>query len=302
MPGYAQNALQKFKHPHPKRNQHSPFPATTPQYGAKVQLTEPLDTSPAMTPESKHRLQQIIGTFLYYSRAVDPTMAVALSDLGSQQSKGTQKTMMALEQFLDYCATHPDATIRYNASDMILLIDSDASYLTAPEARSRASGYFYLGSPLGTRQKLNGAIHQLAAVIKNVMSSAAEAEVGTAYINAREALPMRVALEEMGHPQPPTPLQTDNSTAYGIIHDTVKQRQSKAIDMRFYWLRDRQTQEQFNIYWGPGNSNMADYQSKHHPPSHHTRVRPYYLYIRGKTPLYKPSDINTKTPHETSHT
>ena len=81
----------------------------------------------------------------------------------------------------------------------------------------------------------------------------------------------------MGHPQPATPMKTDNQTATGILNGTIKQRCSKAIDMRFYWLKDRQEQGQFDIKWVPGKYNLADYFTKHHPGSHHCRVRPIYL-------------------------
>jgi predicted transposase YdaD len=76
----------------------------------------------------------------------------------------------------------------------------------------------------------------------------------------------------MGYPQPPTPVQTDNSTACGIANDNIKQQRSRAIDMRFYWVRDRVKQNQFHIYWGPGKLNLADYYSKHHPPVHHQQM------------------------------
>ena len=69
--------------------------------------------------------------------------------------------------------------------------------------------------------------------MREVMSSAAEAELGALFHNGKEACPIRTALEEMGHPQPPTPIQTNNSTTAGIVTDSVKQKCSKAIDMRF---------------------------------------------------------------------
>jgi hypothetical protein len=78
-------------------------------------------------------------------------------------------------------------------------------------------------------------------------------------------------------PQPPTALQTDNKVAEGILNNTVKQKRSKAIDMRFYWLQDRIQQGQFNVYWRPGEANLANYISKHHPAKHHRAVRPTYL-------------------------
>ena len=71
------------------------------------------------------------------------------------------------------------------------------------------------------------------------MASAAEAELGALFLNCQEAVPIRIMLEEMGHTQTPTPVQVDNSTALGIATGTIKQRKSKAMDMLFYWIRDR---------------------------------------------------------------
>ena len=79
--------------------------------------------------------------------------------------------------------------------------------------------------------------------MRNVMASAAEAEVGAAFLNAQQACGLQTTLQEMGYTQPPTPIQTDNNVAQGILEGTVKQKCSKAIDMRFYWLRDRIAQQ-----------------------------------------------------------
>eukprot|EP00957_Ditylum_brightwellii_P144183 10985881-Ditylum_brightwellii.AAC.1 len=70
------------------------------------------------------------------------------------------------------------------------------------------------------------------------MALTAEAEIGALYSNTRKSEELRLALTKMGHPQPPTPVLTDNSTACGIINKTVKQQHTHAIDMRFYWVRD----------------------------------------------------------------
>ena len=66
------------------------------------------------------------------------------------------------------------------------------------------------------------------------MQSAAEAECGALYMNTKEAIPMRITLEELGHPQPAAPMRTDNSTAHGMMNKTEEQKQSKSMDMRFY--------------------------------------------------------------------
>ena len=109
------------------------------------------------------------------------------------------------------------------------------------------------------------------------MSSAAEAELGVMYINARKAVEERIILNEMGHNQPATPIQVDNSTAKGIINKRVQPKRTKAMDMCFHWLRDRSTQNQFRFYWRPGPTNYADYWTKHHPAAHHRNMQPVFL-------------------------
>ena len=83
----------------------------------------------------------------------------------------------------------------------------------------------------------------------------------------------------MGHSQPPTSVQVENSTALGIATVTIKQRKSKAMDIRFYWIRDRRNQEQFNIYWKTGSTNGGYYFTKHFTPAHHSTVGPSYLHV-----------------------
>ena len=122
----------------------------------------------------------------------------------------------------------------------------------------------------------NGAIQTTAQIIKAVMSSAAEAEIGALYINCREAVPARHTLEFLGHTQPPTPIQTDNTTALGVVNNNVMKK-LKAMDMKYHWLRDRITQQQFRHYWAPGSDNKGDYVTKHHAPIHHQAIRKTFL-------------------------
>ena len=109
------------------------------------------------------------------------------------------------------------------------------------------------------------------------MSSATEAELGALFIVAKEAVYTRTILKEMGHKQPATPIQTDNSAAEGVINSKITPKRTKAMDMRFYWLRDRQTLEQFRFFWRAGKLNLADYWTKHHLAMHHKQVRPEFL-------------------------
>ena len=108
---------------------------------------------------------------------------------------------------------------------MLYKIDSDAAYLVCPEAKSRAGGYHYLGNK--DDNLFNGPIYVLAKIIKNVMASAAEAEVTGLFMNAQQAVPMRLTLKDMGHKQPPTPLRTDNKTAQKILSGVYKRQTIK---------------------------------------------------------------------------
>ena len=104
-----------------------------------------------------------------------------------------------------------------------------------------------------------GVVLNIAHTMKHIMSSAKEAELAALYIVAREAVYIRIILEELGHKQPPTPLQTDNSMAETVINEKIQTKRTKAMGMHFHWLRDREHQEQFRIYWQPGKLNYADY-------------------------------------------
>jgi hypothetical protein len=84
-------------------------------------------------------------------------------------------------------------------------------------------------------------------------------------------------LEEIGHTQPPTPLQTDNAMAETVSNGKIQPKRSKAMDIRFHWLRDRECQKQFRIYWRPGKLNYADYWTKHHAALHHQNERKDFL-------------------------
>ena len=85
-------------------------------------------------------------------------------------------------------------------------------------------------------------------------------------------------LIEMNHPQPPIPIQVDNSTAIGLVNRSIKKKQSKAMYMRFHWIHDWILQKQVNVYWQTSPTNLGDYQSKHHPVANHQQVWPTNLY------------------------
>jgi hypothetical protein len=134
---------------------------------------------------------------------------------------------------------------------MILNVHSDASYLSAPKARSRAGGYFFPGSlpHHGDPLKLNGAIHVQCTILKLIAAFAAEAELGALFLNAQDAKVFRLILAKLGHPQLPTSIHIDNTTTVGIVNNTIKHQQSQSMEMQYFWLLDSETQRYFKFYY-----------------------------------------------------
>ena len=232
MPNYVQKALKQFQHKLQKK-QHQPYPSVPIKYGAKKQYATQQSTAPPLDKKGKKFIQQVCGKFLFLGRAVDSTLLCPISAIASQSANPTEDTMRQTHQLLDYIATQEDAVLTYNASDMIRAAHSDASYLSEPKARSRAGGHFFLSSD-STIPQNNGAVLNIAHIIKHVMSSATEAELAALYIMARKAVYIRIVLEEMGHKQPPTPLQTNNSMTEAVTNRKIQPKRIKAMDMRFH--------------------------------------------------------------------
>ena len=166
---------------------------------------------------------------------------------------------------------------------MILKVEADSAYLILPKARSRAAAWLILDNePTTTPSAMpNAPALVLCYTLRHVMSSAADAETGGLFLAAQKACPLRVTLlAELGHIQPAkgTPLYNDNSTATDILTGSMRQKFSRGFDMRFYWLRDRIEQQQFQLIWRKGKANMADYFTEHHPPYHHKLMRYKYLH------------------------
>ena len=134
MPKYVQKKLKKYLHKKLVRPQYAPHKWLKPAYGRKLQYTPPPDESELLQSKGIQRIQSINGLFLYYGRAVNPTILTALNELATQQVKLTVMTEKKAQMLMDYLATFPNAKIRYYAGDMKLHVESDAAYLVLPNA------------------------------------------------------------------------------------------------------------------------------------------------------------------------
>jgi hypothetical protein len=279
MPDYIPKVLKKFQHSPPTKPQHCPFPAT-PFHRTSIgirQYAKDDDKGEILPTTEITKVQSIVGSLLYYARAIDNSILPALNTISARQASPTATTMNRCKQLMDFVATHPNVYIRYYASAMQLQIDSDAAYLVEPHARSRIAGCFQLTNAPPRNIIPNGAILIECKTLRHVVASSAEAETAGIFHNAQISMPIRYVLKQLGHPQQATPLKTDNSTAASFVHDNITQKKSKSWDMRFYWLRDRQTNKDFKIFWEKGETNHADYFTKHHTSQYHQDVRSRYV-------------------------
>ena len=103
---------------------------------------------------------------------------------------------------------------------------------------------------------------------------------GHTFLNTKDTTAIRTKLTKMRHPQPATPIQTDNQCIAGILNHTIKQRQSKEMGMHFYWMQDQVQQEQFHIIWWCKSENLVDYFTKHHPPFYHCLMHKKFLFTK----------------------
>jgi hypothetical protein len=276
MPNYIPKALFKFQHLAPNLHQHQQYKHSPIQYGSQVQRVD-INTSCPLSPDAIKHVQDIIGTLLYYGRAVDPMLLTDLSSIATCQANGTTALAESCQQLLDYFATHPNAGIHYKACAMILAVHTKASYLSEQNGTSRASAHFYLTNH-EDKEFNNGAILTLSSIIKHIMSSAFKAKLAALYYGCKLAVPICTTLKEMGHPQLKyTMITTNNITAQGLTMGTMTPKASKLMDQHFHWLKCHNAKHQFIYLWHCAIDNCANYARKHHPVKHHQAVCPFYI-------------------------
>ena len=207
-------------------------------------------------------------------------MLPALNQMADQQDQPTQSSMKKVQRLLDYANTYSNTALRFCASDMQLIVDSDAAYLVLPKAWSRIAGYFRLADKPSKSKYYtdNGAILIECYTLRYVVTSAAEAETKGVLYNAKISIPIHHILIAMGHPQDPTPIATDNkTTTTGFVNKNMVMKKSKSWDMNLHWLRDKETQTYLKIHYEKGSGNGGDYFTEHHPTIHHRGQRKRYM-------------------------
>ena len=296
-PGVIAKALKQFA-PISTAVARSPAIYQPPRFGAAAQTPTAPDTSPLLTADQRHRLQQLGGVLLYYCLAIDSTGLPAVTAIESALAHATHLTQRAADRLLAYFRHYPDNILVLKACNMRLHTQSDASYCTRSRGRSVAGGIAYLGNEDPT--EINGPIMAYSTVIQNVMASIGEAEYAAAFHTAQMAAGLRKTLSDLGYPQPPTYILVDNKVAYGIASNTIEPKRTKSIDMQFHWLRDRVQLQEFIIIWRKGMYNLADFFTKPLSVKDHQSVMHLLVRVPSSSPVLH-THRALRTQHEKTY-
>ena len=141
MPKFLPSFLKKMMHDHPAKPQRAPHKWTVPAYEQKRWYAKTLLSLPIRNNELTNIIKQKTGAILYYGRAINYTILLALTEIAQKQAKPTVYTQDEMSMLMSYCATHPSFVICFHANDTSLHVDTAAVYLVKPGAKGKIAGY-----------------------------------------------------------------------------------------------------------------------------------------------------------------
>jgi hypothetical protein len=258
----------------------SPLVYIATKYTSEPQMEEIDDSPPASADQIKF-LQIVVGKLLYYTIAIDLTIAVAVNRLSMLQSKATQKTVAMAMRLIQYILHHPNATITYRPSNMQLTCHSDASHDSEPGSRSRIAGAYIFGPINFTGPDepttINGCVGFMSKQAPTVCAGAYESEYAALWGNVCFLEAARQTCADLGHPQSSTVIVYDNTVAGAIATESCKRRKSKMVAKQYHWIQERTASGDYTLVWKKGTHNLADFLTKAHPIHHFQAMAPFLV-------------------------
>ena len=167
--GYIERVLLRFEHKIQSKPQLSPHKHRGIHYGSKTQVAPAEVDSPSLDAKGIKRVQDILGALIFYGRAAENTVLVALNTIGTKQAAATESTNEAINHLLDYLVTYPNNGIVYRARKMVLAAHSYSGFHNESKGRNRAGAHVFLAENEPT-PRWNGPIFTISQFIKFVMS------------------------------------------------------------------------------------------------------------------------------------
>ena len=222
----------------------------------------------------KEYSQQLTGTFSHYARTIDYTMIPAVNTLSRSQAKPTTQTLLEADQLLEYASRHPNNKLIFEASDMQLKCQYDASLHTLIDGRSVIGDIKYLGNYNDPPEKVQNVFDASSTVLNAVAAHIVEAEYGSAFHCGQQAYFYGIVLEALGFTQRYIEFYGDNNIAVGISNDSVKVKRAKAIEKSYHWFRDKCRRKEFKSMHIKGLYNTSDFMTKPLPKARHNLLAP----------------------------
>ena len=229
---------------------------------------------PTPVPDMKEYIQQLTGTFSHYARTIDYTMIPAVNTLSRSQAKPTTQTLLEADQLLEYASRHPNNKLIFEASDMQLKCQYDASLHTLIDGRSVIGDIKYLGNYNDPPEKVQNVFDASSTVLNAVAAHIVEAEYGSAFHCGQQAYFYGIVLEALGFTQRYIEFYGDNNIAVGISNDSVKVKRAKAIEKSYHWFRDKCRRKEFKSMHIKGLYNTSDFMTKPLPKARHNLLAP----------------------------
>ena len=212
-----------------------------------------------------------MGGVIFVGWAVNNKLLVIFSAIGAQQAAATEANNGAVDKLLYYVATHPNNGLLFRASEMILAAHSDAGFNNETKGRSRSVAHIFLSRNLPI-PPMNGAVLTIE-------------KLSSLWWRQQRKLNWQIST--------PPPiiwflcnthwLKWDDCkkishadrqlNCCGIHKQDHHKKAIKSCALKLWWIRDRESQDQFNYYWDPVPDNEGDYSTKHHPPIYHVMKR-----------------------------
>ena len=269
-PGYVDAMLKEFDMEDVKVQKH-PYSYVAPVWSKKQKPTK-ADDSTILPAEKIKELQKKIGKLMWYTN-VCYEITTKVNKIASEQSRPTQRLLDAANHIIAYLKGHKNTALVFHPSNMQLSTESDASFASEKESKSRIGGVFLIGGYDKDGLPVNSPVSVFSKIADCHPDSAAEAEFVACHDVIKKAVSIRRLLTACGFKQTQaTENRSDNECAVGIANDLVLDRKTKHIDRRYYWVRYKVKEGLFRVAWYKGSSNLADFFTKLLPPADHQRM------------------------------
>jgi hypothetical protein len=203
----------------------------------------------------------MVGSIMYAATITRPDIAHAAGVLARTASKWNKTQVHAARHLLRYLRGTSELCLTFDATSgkRLILGYADADWGGCLDTRRSTTGYLFrtFGGPVAWKSR-----RQATTAL-----STAEAEYMASADATRQAVWLRLLLEDLGHGlDGPLTILNDNNAAILLSKNPVQHDRSKHIDIRHHFLREKVLDNTVELSHVATHDNLADALTK--PLSH----------------------------------